>query len=255
MFIQAKKNPRIADYSLDDENYRTYQQRANQSQKKADEIGKKVDETVANSGESGIIKTEHNLKGKYSISFGKLAGEKPLSKTLAQAYSQEYDKFVEKFGNLNDVVTSVDVKSYKGDGIYGGYNDNSGVLVIYGAGGKDGILNLTKVAKEHKKSGLWSTSLYLHTSRHELGHALQNKLSLSDELYSEKILQIEKLRQSLLKKTKNLSVEKSNSCKSEMLSIYGIDSLDDFISESIAEYMNGKPRKTSRDVVNILMGW
>ena len=58
MFIQAKKNPRIADYSLDDENYRTYQQRANQSQKKADEIGKKVDETVANSGESGIIFVE-----------------------------------------------------------------------------------------------------------------------------------------------------------------------------------------------------
>ena len=60
---QAKKNQRIADYSLDDENYRTYQYRANQSQKKADEIGKKVDETVANSGENGIIKLGSDSMG------------------------------------------------------------------------------------------------------------------------------------------------------------------------------------------------
>ena len=53
---QAIKNQRIADYSLDEDNQRIYQHRANQSQKKADEIEKKLDETVANSGESGIIK-------------------------------------------------------------------------------------------------------------------------------------------------------------------------------------------------------
>ena len=53
---QANKNQRIADYSFDEDNQRIYQHRANQSQKKADEIGKKVDETVAKSGESGIMK-------------------------------------------------------------------------------------------------------------------------------------------------------------------------------------------------------
>ena len=55
---QAEKNQRIADYSLDEDNKRIYQQRAKQSQKKADEIGKKLDETVVKSGESGIIKTK-----------------------------------------------------------------------------------------------------------------------------------------------------------------------------------------------------
>ena len=52
---QAKKNQRIADYSLDEDNKGIYQYRANQSQKKADELGKKLDETVVKSGGNGII--------------------------------------------------------------------------------------------------------------------------------------------------------------------------------------------------------
>ena len=55
---QANKNQRVADYSLDTDNQRIYQHRAKQSRKKADEIGKKLDEAVANSGESGIIELE-----------------------------------------------------------------------------------------------------------------------------------------------------------------------------------------------------
>lgn len=55
---QAKKNQRIADYSLDEDNQRIYQYRAKQSQKKADEIGKKLDTTVVKSGGNGIIKAD-----------------------------------------------------------------------------------------------------------------------------------------------------------------------------------------------------
>lgn len=53
---QAKKNQRIADYSLDEDNKRIYQHRVKQSQKKADGIGEKLNGTVAKLGESGIIK-------------------------------------------------------------------------------------------------------------------------------------------------------------------------------------------------------
>lgn len=52
---QAKKNRRIAEYSLDADNKRTYAHRAEQSEKKAAEIAEKLEKTVENSGESGII--------------------------------------------------------------------------------------------------------------------------------------------------------------------------------------------------------
>ena len=58
---QAKKNQRIADYSLDDDNKRIYQQRANTCKKKAAEFENKLSEPVAKSGESGIIKETKQL--------------------------------------------------------------------------------------------------------------------------------------------------------------------------------------------------
>lgn len=52
---QAEKNRRIAEHSLDGENKKTYAHRAEQSEKKAAEIAEKLEKTVENSGESGII--------------------------------------------------------------------------------------------------------------------------------------------------------------------------------------------------------
>ena len=42
-----------------------------------------------------------------------------------------------------------------------------------------------------------------------------------------------------------------------MLSVYGFDDtdgIDEFISEGIAEYLNGKPRPTAKKIVDILLG-
>lgn len=52
---QAKKNQRIADYSLDDDNKRAYQSRAEASRQKADEIGEKLSKSLEKSDGSGII--------------------------------------------------------------------------------------------------------------------------------------------------------------------------------------------------------
>lgn len=62
---QAEKNQRIADYSLDSDNKRIYQQRANTCKKKAAEIENKLNVSVAKSGESGIIKSGANY-GAYT---------------------------------------------------------------------------------------------------------------------------------------------------------------------------------------------
>ncbi len=108
---QAKKNQRIADYSLDEDNHRTYQHRANQSQKKADEIDKKVDETVANSGESGIIKVRN-------ISSRKMANglRKPNTHILSEVEIKELKNDISAIG--------ADEKVFRfNQGRYTGYND------------------------------------------------------------------------------------------------------------------------------------
>lgn len=59
---QAKKNKRIADNSLDKDNQRIYKFRADENAKKADEIGEKLTKSVANSSESGIIRSRNYAK-------------------------------------------------------------------------------------------------------------------------------------------------------------------------------------------------
>ena len=52
---QAKKNQRIAQHSLDKDNQRVFQKRADAYSKKADEIGEKIAESLEKSDGSGII--------------------------------------------------------------------------------------------------------------------------------------------------------------------------------------------------------
>ncbi len=52
---QAEKNRRIAEHSLDGDNKKTYAHRADVFEEKAAEIAEKLEKTVENSGESGII--------------------------------------------------------------------------------------------------------------------------------------------------------------------------------------------------------
>ena len=40
----------------------------------------------------------------------------------------------------------------------------------------------------------------------------------------------------------------------QKLSKYGMTNVNEFIAESIAEYMNGKPRETAKKVVELLIG-
>ncbi len=249
---QAEKCGRIAKYSLDGDNKRIYSKRAQAWENKAKQKSEKLNTTVEKSAESGIMNLEHYVKGNFNVNFGKPYGEKPISKQLAETYSNEFNKVVDLFGNI-DSISSVDVYAYKNNGIYGSYNDNSGILVVYGAGGKNVVSQLSKIAKAHKKTGQWSTSSYLHTYRHELGHALQKQFSISDNLYEDKLSKIEDLRQSLLKKFGDSTTDIAK-LKANTLSIYGFDSLEDFIAESIAEYLNGKPRNTAKTVVTILKG-
>lgn len=201
---------------------------------------------------------KHYLKGDYSIKFNKVSGTKEITENLAKEFSDQHDKAAKLFGfEKLDKMNSVDILPYRNDGFYGSYTPASGVVTIFGAGGKDGRSFMAKVAKEMKKKGSWSTDSPLHAYRHELGHAIQEQLSASDSGYAEKLKLITDFRQNILDDLTKLPESDIIKEKAKMLSVYGFDDtdgIDEFISEGIAEYLNGKPRPTAKKIVDILLG-
>lgn len=195
------------------------------------------------------------LKGNYSIAFDKASGTKEITPQLAREFSDEYDRFTQKFGEMSSVC-SVSVEPYGNNGFWGNYNDNSGVLSIFGAGGKEGKNTISKVAAEMKKTGKWSSSSPYHAFRHELGHALQKHLKDTVPDYEERLKKVRDIRDAFFESLTGLDEDAIMKLKKEALSIYGLiddESLDEFISECVAEYCSKKPRKMSRDVVAALL--
>lgn len=199
----------------------------------------------------------HYLKGDYSIEFNRVSGAKEITESLAKEFSDQHDKAARIFGfEKLTKMSSVSVMPYHNDGFYGSFTPTSGVVTIFGAGGKDGKAFMAKVAKEMKKKGSWSTDSPLHAYRHELGHAIQEQLSVSDSKYAEKLKVITDFRQSILDDLTKLPESDIIKEKARILSVYGIDEtdeIDEFISEGIAEYLNGKPRPTAKKIVDILL--
>ena len=195
------------------------------------------------------------LKGNYSIAFNKVSGTKEITPQLAREFSDEYDRFTQKFGEMSS-VSSVSVEPYGNNGFWGNYNDNSGVLSIFGAGGKEGKNTISKVAAEMKKTGKWSSFSPYHAFRHELGHALQKHLKDTVPDYEERLKKVRDIRDAFFESLTGLDEDAIMKLKKEALSIYGLiddESLDEFISECVAEYCSKKPRKMSRDVVAALL--
>lgn len=195
------------------------------------------------------------LKGNYSIAFDKASGTKEITPQLATEFSDEYDRFGQKFGETPS-VRSVLIEPYKNNGIWGTYNDNNGTISISGAGGKDGKNTISKVVAEMKKTGKWSSSSPYHAFRHELGHALQKHLKDTVPDYEERLKKVRDIRDAFFESLTGLDEDAIMKLKKEALSIYGLiddESLDEFISECVAEYCSKKPRKMSRDVVAALL--
>ena len=146
-----------------------------------------------------------------------------------------------------------------GRGVFGSYSNNSGIITLYGVGGKDGKSFMQKAALQHYKDGDWSTKNYMHSFRHELGHAWQKQLSEADPNYSVKIKKIQNMKNDFWNSltsspeyaTMNLRKEQG-----KVLSAYGLGEkydIDELISESVSEYLNGKPRIFAKNVIDILL--
>ena len=195
-----------------------------------------------------ILKTDGIEENNSKLKFARKDIILKETEELVKEYSDEFDKASAIFGKIS-TISSVEVKTYENNGIWGSFNDNSGVLVLFGAGGNDGVSVLSKIALEFKKRGEWSTSSYLHSFRHELGHAILRELSMNEHVYFERMERISQFRDEIFKEIAQHDHKEQSSMKSNLLSIYGLDDIgeiDDFIAESIAEYLKGKPRPTEK---------
>ena len=143
-----------------------------------------------------------------------------------------------KFGEFN-TINSVEPLNWGLKSTYGEFDDNSGILAIRFADKKDCLKRLAQKATEMKKSEKWSTSHPMHVIRHEMGHAIQLEHMRNDNSWSDKLKKIKLIMDSVDDKA---------------VSLYAKEDIDEFISECIAESMTKKARKTSKDVVNIILG-
>ena len=194
------------------------------------------------------------LMGSDEIGFEKLNGSKAISKKLADEYRSEYDRFTEMFGSIPS-LKGVDIAPYTGNKIFGRYYPESRRIVIYGAGGKDGDSFVTQSAQSHKNSGEWSTGSKYHSFRHELGHALQMDRSINDTNWEKKRAEIEQIRLSIISRLTNLDGSVRIEEGKTILSKYGLANTGEFISESLAEYIQNpkKARSTAKKVAEIIM--
>lgn len=117
---------------------------------------------------------------------------------------------------------------------------------------KNALAKMREEASLQFQAGAWSTSSEMHAVRHELGHAVAHTLS------DEKRAEIEALRQSLVERL-GITVDIKNPPRLDMamagteLSYYGLKDVDEFIAESIAEYMDRGARNVAKSVVDIIL--
>ena len=198
------------------------------------------------------------IKG-TSVNFAKISQEKPMTKALKAEIEKEYERFTDTFGQI-DTISSIGAMAYRGGNEYGGFYPNSREIMLLGAGGENGRAFLAQVAKVHKKSGEWSTASPMHTIRHEMGHALQLHMSINDKYFDRRMEEIEVIYNAVNKEAMQNINRLTNPTESDIikargkkLSSYGLVSIEEFISECVAEYQNGSPRATAQSVVEILL--
>jgi len=110
---------------------------------------------------------------------------------------------------------------------------------------------MTAISEKNYKKGFWSTNAPEHQIRHELGHAVEMSLS------QEKIKEIENIRLNIIDQCGITQWSRNDFSHFEVagkyLSYYALETNGEFIAESIAEYLNKKPRKTALKVIEIIL--
>lgn len=244
---QAERFDRRAEYSLDEDNKRIAQKRADEWHDRADKLAEQKEDYIHKISDSESItkkeKSEINAEKaktdvENSINSGIIEFEKGVTKEVQETFNNELENMQKKFGKVT-TISSVGVLNSKNSTDYGAFYDNSGELLLRFANKKNALSEHEQKAQKMKKSGEWSSAHPLHTFRHEIGHAIQLEHKLNDPLWDDKLEKI---------------IDIMEEVNPEDVSLYGFTTLDEFISECIAESMTKKARATSKRVARIIRG-
>ena len=235
---QEKRYDRMSEYSLDEDNQRIYGARAKAYGEKAEEFEKAAKAVHSISTEDITKNLKNSVENGGNSDIIKYSYKSNVRADVQDAVNSEYEAMTSKFGKFN-TISSVEPLNWGLKSTYGEFDDNSGILAIRFADKKDCLKRLAQKATEMKKSEKWSTSHPMHVIRHEMGHAIQLEHMRNDNSWSDKLKKIKLIMDSVDDKA---------------VSLYAKEDIDEFISECIAESMTKKARKTSKDVVNIILG-
>lgn len=244
---QAECFDRRAEYSLDEDNKRIAQTRANEWHDRADKLAEQKEDYIHKISDSESItkkeKFEINAEKaktdvENSINSGIIKFEKGVTKEVQETFNNELENMQKKFGKVT-TISRVGILNSKNSTDYGAFYDNSGELLLRFANKKNALSEHEQKAPKMKKSGEWSSAHPLHTFRHEIGHAIQLEHKLNDPLWDDKLEKI---------------IDIMEEVNPEDVSLYGFTTLDEFISECIAESMTKKARATSKRVARIIRG-
>lgn len=244
---QAERFDRRAEYSLDEDNKRIAQTRANEWHDRANKLAEQKEDYIHKISDSESItkkeKSEINAEKaktdvENSINSGIIEFEKGVTKEVQETFNNELENMQKKFGKVT-TISRVGILNSKNSTDYGAFYDNSGELLLRFANKKNVLPEHEQKAQKMKRSGEWSSAHPLHTFRHEIGHAIQLEHKLNDPLWDDKLEKI---------------IDIMEEVNPEDVSLYGFTTLDEFISECIAESMTKKARATSKRVARIIRG-
>ncbi len=244
---QAERFDRRAEYSLDEDNKRIAQTRADEWHDRADKLAEQKEDYIHKISDSeSITKKEKSEitaeKAKTDVENSENGGiikfEKGVTEEVQNAFNTEFEAMQEKFGKIT-TISRVGILNSKNSTDYGVFYDYTGELLLRFANKKNALSEHAQKVPKMKKSGEWSSAHPLHTFRHEIGHAIQLEHKLNDPLWDDKLDKI---------------IDIMEEVNPEDVSLYGFTTLDEFISECIAESMTKKARATSKRVARIIRG-
>lgn len=180
----------------------------------------------------------------------------------ANMLNETITDYYNTFGNLHDLGVLDEIRIVPKLASVAGYQPamDSVLLKKRDVSSKNAVKKSLKEAKEQREFGWWATGTEKTILSHELGHAVHHAF-VPDALYDPKKSQLEKL----FEETKaNLGVTKWQGCNEDMdkikecgevLSYYGLRNVNEFVAESVCEYMTSdSPREVAVKVYKILMG-
>lgn len=162
--------------------------------------------------------------------------------SVANAINETLQQAIDEFGehSLDRLKT---IRAFnKGETTrgQGGFNFTDGSFKIRGVSGKDSLQKMGKPYHDKFMDEYFSTDSEMHIIRHEVGHAIH--ASVEGKVHRD-LIDYQRQRKIELRKSGESLID---------VSLYAKQDEYEYVAECIAEYFDGKPRKTASDVVDII---